>query len=70
MSGPSPVHTDDFEARVGSNELAVKIADRLAARYRAVPAAIAEACDETLDRSGNLLGWLRDYARLTSEDQS
>lgn len=48
--------------------LARKIADRISTRYRADPAGIAAVLDEDVDRSGNLLGWLRDYARLAQQD--
>lgn len=48
-------------------ELADLIADRLAVAYnRDVERAakLAEVCDEVTDRSGNLLGWIREYARI------
>lgn len=48
-------------------ELALQIADRMTLVYRAHPAEIAETCDEQIDRSGNLLGWLRDYSRINPE---
>lgn len=47
-------------------KLALQIADRIAENYGNPNrmAAIAEACDKVLDRSGNLLGWIRDYVAL------
>ena len=53
--------------------LATLIAHRMAVAYNRGPseaARIAAICDERLDRSGDLLGWLREYARLvrTQED--
>ena len=47
--------------------LATLIAHRLAVAYNRSPsdsALVASLCDEGLDRSGNLLGWLREYAGL------
>ena len=48
-------------------QLAVRMSDRLCAVYRSEyrREAVAEACDNVLDRSGNLLGWLRDYELMT-----
>ena len=36
---------------------------RLAECYLKRPVEVAKACDEMIDRSGNLLGWIRDAAR-------
>jgi hypothetical protein len=50
-------------------ELADLMADRLAMSYRRSTtdaADLATLLDETTDRSGNLLGWLREYVRLTA----
>ena len=54
--------------------LARKIADRMAQSYRLSTtraADVATALDEVIDQTGNLLGWLREYARLgaPSEDE-
>ena len=49
-------------------ELAAKIADRLALVYKERAFDLAEACDEKIDRSGNLLGWIRDYAALRTPE--
>lgn len=62
MSEPRGVNVSKERVR-----LALLIADRLAEVYNtstAHAARVAEACDESWDRSGNLLGWLREYARL------
>jgi len=37
----------------------------LAAEYRRSPARVATLCDETLDRSGELLGYVREFAQAT-----
>jgi len=45
--------------------LALRIANRMAQSYsRSTTRAadVAKACDEVIDPSGNLLGWLREYA--------
>ena len=47
--------------------LAFQISRRVARAYRADSVNVAALCDEQLDRSGNLLGWLREYAQLTDE---
>jgi len=39
------------------------VAKRLVPYYIGDPGFIAKLCDEAIDRSGNLLGWLRDAAR-------
>lgn len=39
-----------------------KISQRLAEAYLRDPGKIARLCDEEIDRSGNLLGWLREAA--------
>ena len=49
-------------------ELAAKICDRLALVYKMSPEDLAAACDEKIDRSGNLLGWIRDYAALRTPE--
>jgi hypothetical protein len=49
------------------SELAALISDRLALAYNRDihrAAALAEVCDETTDRSGSLLGWIREYAAI------
>lgn len=48
-------------------DLREKIIDRLAASYLADPVKVATALDAQIDRSGNLLGWLRDYVYSTRE---
>ena len=49
------------------NALAQKVLDRLVLCYLTRPADVADACDESIDRSGNLLGWIRDAARKGKE---
>ena len=44
-------------------KLCAKITLRLAQAYLRNPAAVASICDEQLDKSGNLLGWLREAAQ-------
>jgi hypothetical protein len=39
-----------------------KIVDRLVLAYKDRPLEVAKACDEVIDRSGNLLGWVREAA--------
>lgn len=39
-----------------------KVVDRLVHCYTSRPVDVAEACDEVIDRSGNLLGWIRSAA--------
>lgn len=46
------------------DELRGKIFDRLVDAYMQRPVAVAKACDEMIDRSGNMLGWLRDAASI------
>jgi hypothetical protein len=41
---------------------AAQIERRLAEWYNRNPRAAADVCDGVIDRSGNLLGWLRDAA--------
>lgn len=55
-------HDHELRALLGVADLAAKIADRLALVYLRDRAGIFALGDEQLDRSGNLLGWLRDYA--------
>lgn len=45
-----------------ASSLALKITERLVYSYRLRPAAVAAACDRDIDRSGNLLGWIRKAA--------
>jgi hypothetical protein len=55
----------------GRAALAERIVDRMAASYRLSStraADIAKAIDESIDRSGNLLGWLRDYVYGPADD--
>ena len=52
----------------GQLAVAKKIADRLSLVYGMNAVKVAELCDEHLDRSGNLLGWLRTYKRLNHHD--
>jgi len=40
------------------------VVDRLTEAYKLHPVEVAKACDEAIDRSGNLLGWLRELARI------
>src|ERR1051326_403354 len=50
-------------------ELAELILDRIVQNYRRNPqmaASIAKSCDEVLDPSGNLLGWIREASWLVS----
>jgi hypothetical protein len=56
---------------IGQEELrlALLIADRLAQAYEKDRARVAKACDEEVDRSGNLLGWLRDYVMLKGQEK-
>lgn len=42
--------------------LATDITERLAFAYRNDSQKIAQLCDKQIDPSGNLLGWLREYA--------
>lgn len=49
------------------SELASKVLNRMVEGYRLRPADVATACDEQIDRSGNLLGWLREASRITKE---
>ena len=44
------------------NERLTKIVDRLMLIYQRNPQSVAMDLDEQLDRSGNLLGWVRDAA--------
>lgn len=48
--------------------LALAMAERLLLGYRFQPVEVAKVCDETIDPSGNLLGWLRDYAKKENHD--
>ena len=41
----------------------LRIVEQLTIAYRADPVSVAGLCDEVLDRSGALLGWLREAAR-------
>lgn len=50
------------------DELRAAAADRLAEAYRRNPAKVAESCDVVIDRSGNLLGWLRRLAEHPADD--
>jgi hypothetical protein len=43
-----------------------RVAKGLVPLYRNDPVEIARLCDEELDRTGNLLGWLREEAALAS----
>lgn len=44
-----------------------KLLTRLVEAYRNNPVGVAKACDEQIDRSGNLLGYLREAASLTTQ---
>jgi hypothetical protein len=50
-------------ARPEPGELNAKIVARLVRAYRVHPVEVATACDEQIDRSGNLLGWLREVTQ-------
>lgn len=43
-----------------------ELAERLAVFYSDNPLLVANICDECIDRSGNLLGWVRDAAARTT----
>lgn len=48
---------------------ALKIEQRLVEWYNSNPSWAAAICDKDIDRSGNLLGWLRESAAaLKSQD--
>lgn len=44
-----------------------KIATRLVEAYRHRPCEVAAALDEIIDRSGNLLGWVRELDAETKK---
>ena len=65
MTSPDP-RPRKPAAKKRRDELAALIADRIALAYRSDTnraARLAEVCDEVTDRSGNLLGWIREYNR-------
>jgi hypothetical protein len=49
-------------AQAHSPPLERQIMNRLVEAYRRDPVGIGTACDEQIDRSGNLLDWLRDLS--------
>ena len=51
------------------SELRLLIAERVLQAYHANPPKIACLIDEQVDRSGNLLGWLRDLDLLLWKDE-
>ena len=44
---------------IRSEEYRRELAERLAVYYDENPCLVAAICDECLDKSGNLLGWVR-----------
>jgi hypothetical protein len=54
---------------VNPDQLARTIAATLAAKYVYDRSAMARICDEQIDRSGALLGWLREYVTKTTASQ-
>src|SRR4051812_20051776 len=55
------------EAAAEARRVALRcVAKGLVPLYRNDPVEIARLCDEELDRTGNLLGWLREEAALAS----
>ena len=52
----------ELERLAGEDPIETKIVDRLVAAYRNNPARVAAAMDESIDQSGNLLGWVRDLS--------
>jgi hypothetical protein len=59
--------SDYVEERV---KLALKMAYRLEHCYKIRSVETANAIDEHIDKSGNLLGWLRDFVLLQQNDKS
>jgi len=59
---PEAVEAEREKARV----LRRNFAEYLVPAYIATPIAIANICDEQLDRTGNLLGYVREAARARS----
>lgn len=47
--------------------IAEKIADRIMQVYISDRAGVAKLCDEQIDQTGNLLGWIRAYTVLSNE---
>jgi len=45
-----------------------EVAERLVVRYKLDPCGTAALCDETLDRSGALLGYVRDAVRAADKE--
>jgi len=48
----------------------ILIVDRLLLAYNKRPVEFAAACDEVIDPTGNLLGWIRDLAMELKENKS
>ena len=46
-----------------------KVTHHLVELYRLDPKRVADICDESLDRTGNLLGYLRDAARALPREE-
>lgn len=65
--------TSTSRKRPRQDDLARLIADRIATAYNLDvhrAETLAAVCDETADRSGNLLGWIREYAALATAKEA
>ena len=70
LGDPRPRATvNEAIAELERLKTAEKIAQRMALCYSNRPTEVAQACDDTIDRSGNLLGWVRDVASANKQQQ-